>query len=170
MTTYTVHHPARAASEILKRSEEAEFVKDGFCWPALFIPFLWLIYRRLWLVLLAYLAFVVIVGLIGEAMSFSDYLVTLLGTSANIFLAFEANNLRRWTLRRHGDLDVGVVIAKPLIEAERRFFQSLIDRHEPLDDPQPVPEGPGRKPIRMAGALEDPDEMVGLFPAPGARA
>lgn len=170
MTTYTVHHTARTASEILKRSDETEFVKDGICWPALFIPFFWLLYRRLWIVFFGYLAFVAGVSVVGELASFSDYLVTVLGTSVNIVLAFEANNLRRWTLRQNRFLDVGVVIGKSLMRAERRYFQALIDRKEPIGDADPTPVEPARRPIRMAGALEEPAEMVGLFPSPGARA
>lgn len=170
MTTYTVHHPARTASEILRRGEEAEFVKDGFCWPALFIPLLWLAYRRLWAVFFGYLGILIVLSLLRDAFSLSEYLVTVLATGTNVLLAFEANNLRRWTLRRHKYFDAGVVIAKPLIEAERRFFQALIDRRESIDSPDPAPGDPVAKPIRMAGALEEPAEMVGLFPAPGARA
>lgn len=170
MTTYTVHHPAETAPQILHRSEETEFVKDGFCWPALFVPILWLLYRRLWLVWLAYIGFVLILGLIGELASLSEDLVTVIATGANVLLGFEGNNLRRWTLHRHGFLDHGVVIARPLIEAERRFFQALIERHEPATDPGVPPDDPARKPIRIAGPLSDPPEMEGLFPAPGVRA
>lgn len=169
MTTYTVHHQAGTASQILKRSDEAEFVKDGFCWPALFIPIFWLLYRRLWFVFFGYLVCVAAVSLVGGLASFSDYLVTVLGTGVNILFAFEANNLRRWTLRQNGFLDVGVVIGKSLLRAERRYFQALIDHPESVGDPDPVPAEPAQRPVRMAGVLEEPAEMVGLFPSPGAR-
>ena len=170
MTTYTVHHLALTAPEILKRSDETEFVKEGFCWPALFIPFIWLLYRRLWMVFFAYLAFVAGVSVLGELASFSEYLVTVLGTGANVVLAFEANNLRRWTLRQNRFQDVGVVIGKSLMKAERRYFQSLIDRGEPPESADPVPAGPAPRPVRIAGPLQEPAEMMGLFPSPGARA
>ena len=171
MTTYTVHHRAETAAGILERSEEAEFVKDGFCWPALFLPFLWLLFRRQWLGFLGYLGFVIALSLIGEALSLSDYLVTVLSLVANILLGFEANDLRRWTLRRRGYLDAGLVIAGKLDEAERRFFEAVIEREDDVAPPPSPPERPmpERKPIQVARAFKEGPEPVGLFPAPGAQ-
>ena len=167
MTTYTVHHPSAATSEILHRSDDTVFVKEGFSWPALFIPFLWLIYNRLWFGLLGYIALVSGIAVIGALFSLSDVVTNIVSLGANVLLAFEGNNVRRWTLRGKGYHDVGVVIGRPLMEAERRFFQSLIDYGTLPPDPVSVPE---EKPIQVATALGRDSGPAGLFPAPGGQA
>ena len=167
MTTYTVHHRSADANEILHRSDETVFVKEGFAWPALFIPFLWLIYNRLWMGLLGYIALVSGIAVVAGLFSLSDIVVNIVSLGANVLLAFEGNNIRRWTLRGKGYHDVGVVIGRPLMEAERRFFQSLIDHGTPPPDPVPVPD---EKPFQVATALGRDSGPAGLFPAPGGQA
>lgn len=170
MTTYTIHHPAQTAAEILHRSDDVEFVKDGFCWPALFVPFIWLIYRRLWIAMLGYVALVILVSAVGAVLSLSENVTTLIGASVNILMGFEANNLRRWTLRRHAYRDVGVAIAKSQTDAEMRYFQDLIDMPAQVEPVVPTPSEPDRMPVRVANVFGGQDEPVGLFPAPGSRA
>lgn len=172
MTTYTVHHRSDTAAGILERSEETEFVKDGFCWPALLVPALWLLARRQWIAFFVYLGFVILLGLIGEALSLSDYVVTVLSLGANLLLGFEANDLRRWTLRRRGYRDAGLVIASKRDDAERRFFQAMIEAEDdvvPSPPSQPERPMPEQKPIQVARAFKESSEPVGLFPAPGAQ-
>ena len=36
----------------MQRADRLAFVKDGFSWPALFVPLLWLIYHRMWIELI----------------------------------------------------------------------------------------------------------------------
>jgi len=169
MTTYTIHHPAQSAPEILNRSDDVEFIKDGFCWPALFVPFIWLIYRRLWIALICYIGLLLLLSAVGAFLSLTDDATTLVGLGANILMGFEANNLRRWTVRRRGYRDVGVVIAKTRIDAEMRYFQYLIDAPAGLEPPVADPVTPAQKPVRMA-VFGEKDEPVGLYPSPGSTA
>ena len=170
MTTYTVHHPAKSPAEIIRHCEATEFVKDGFCWPGLLVPPVWMLGRHLWLGFAGYIATVIVLLVIASVLALSDQVFLLLVIALSVVVGFEGNNFRRWTLRRHGLSDVGVVIEKPLIDAERRFFQGLLERKQPLDAPAPRPEGPSNQTIQIASALSEPDDMVGLFPAPGAKA
>lgn len=170
MTTYTVHHPAKSPAEIVHHCEATEFVKDGFCWPGLLVPPVWMLSRHLWLGFAGYIATVVVLLVIASTLALSDQMFLLLVILLNVVVGFEGNNIRRWTLRWRGLSDVGVVIEKPLVDAERRFFQGLLERTEPLDAPALRPEGPKHQTIQIAGALSEPDDMVGLFPAPGAKA
>ena len=58
MKTYTVYMPEHAAdgnTTISARGPLAEFVKDGFSWPALFFGPLWLLWHWLWWELLGYI-------------------------------------------------------------------------------------------------------------------
>src|SRR5262245_18774036 len=117
MALYTIHAP-RPAGDTPAEPADLIFIKDGFCWPALFIPLIWLFYRRLWLVLLLYLALGIGLAMVsGVAGTDASTAVLLLFA---FWFALEANGLRRWTIeRRRYDL-VGVVEGRTLEEAERR--------------------------------------------------
>ena len=56
MRFYTIHLNSVDAAEIIRRGEEATFIKEGISWPALFIQVFWLIYHRLWIASLVYIA------------------------------------------------------------------------------------------------------------------
>jgi len=137
------------------------FVKDGFCWPALFIPAIWMIFRRLWLVLILYLAAAVIFGIFaGMVAGMAALTIFLL---ARFLVALEANGLRRWTLERRGFALIAVVEARNAREAEIRFFA----------DWEPQSQAPVSRiappPVNLVAWKPSPEagEVVGLFPAPG---
>ena len=119
MTVYTVHAPMKADGVAVDPGELV-FVKEGFSWPALLIPPVWLIYRRLWLALLIWLVAVIVLGaLAGFAGTDASTVVLVLFA---FWFALEANGFRRWTLERRRHALVGVVEGRTLEEAERRFF------------------------------------------------
>ena len=49
MTVYSVYEPPTEAPNLTERADRLAFVKEGFSWPALFVPLLWLIYYRMWI-------------------------------------------------------------------------------------------------------------------------
>ena len=55
MASYVAMLPPRGSPE--QRMEQAVFIRDGFSWPGLIVPPLWLLWHRLWLE--AILAFLV---------------------------------------------------------------------------------------------------------------
>ena len=73
------------------------FVKEGFCWPALFFPEIWLIFRRLWLVWSSSS----IIAAVALLTLFADRAPGPLPWTAArprpLFFALEGNDLRRWT-------------------------------------------------------------------------
>ena len=102
MTIYTVLAPP--AGDRRGRPDPAAFVfvKEGFCWPALFFPRLWLLFRR---------------HVAGACSSTSSSRSAVAGARrrdrrrrcpasflvlARFLFALEANELRRWTLERRG--------------------------------------------------------------------
>lgn len=163
MRTYTVHHRLNDSRDLAREVEDLVFVKDGFCWPGLFFPALWLICRGMWLVLLGYLAVTAAIVIGSGLLGLSQDSTFALGLLTNLVIAFEGNDLRRWTLGRRGLRVVGLVSGRRLADAERRFLASL------TVDPRPsVPAKPVR-PTAPAGtwARPDPDEdRIGLFPDP----
>jgi hypothetical protein len=113
--------PATASKAELER---IVFIKDGFCWPALFLPLPWLLVRRLWLVLIVFLLFVVAMEVASRLIGGpAPGVVTLLATT---LFAFEANGLRRWTLEQRGWRFAAVVEAGNRDDAERRFFTAAL--------------------------------------------
>ena len=61
MSIYTVHEPPLRAAETMPDPDRFAFVRDGFSVWAFLFAVLWMLWHRLWLVLLAYV--VVVVGI-----------------------------------------------------------------------------------------------------------
>jgi len=162
MAVYTVHEPRLRSGAVAPDPERFVFVRDGFyVWAFLLTP-LWLIWNRLWLVLLVYL--VVIFG-IAQALHHAGVqpggrsLVMLL---ISFLIGLEAGTLRRFTLARRGFRNVGLVSGTNIEAAERRFFSDW------------AAPGPGRSsgsggrpptPLPSSPAFHTPP-VVGLFPEP----
>lgn len=125
MSLYMVLIPPDARLEAMRLGDldRTTFIKDGFCWPALFFSLPWLLVRRLWLVLVAYL----VAGLLLEAATrLAGGPVPGIGAVLfALFFALHANGLRRWTLERRGWRQVATIEARNAVEAEQRFFSRL---------------------------------------------
>ena len=62
MTLYSVYEPPSEAQDLEDRADSLVFVKEGFSWPALFVPGFWLLYRRMWLELVLFLGLFLVLG------------------------------------------------------------------------------------------------------------
>ena len=113
---YTVHAPPGAEAP-----ERFAFIKDGISWPALFVPILWILWHRLWLTLMGYVIWVLAVIWVDRLAG--DNASTILAILGAILFAWEANNIRRWSLDRKGWRDIGGSFGDNLDEAEIRFFE-----------------------------------------------
>ena len=166
MPTYTVHAPPLKAGETASDPQRFVFVRDGFyVWAFLLAP-LWLLFRRLWLVLLGFIVVNALVGgilyLLGASSAFK-FLGSLL---IALLLGFEAATLWRWTLARRRWQTLGFVVGDDEENAERRFFgewarRALVPSAPPKSEPQystPVRRGP------PTGS-----DVIGLFPEPGGQ-
>jgi hypothetical protein len=149
--------PVRTGRPAASHADRFVFLRERFSWAAFLFGPLWMIWRRLWLVLIIY---VIMLGLIEFGLR---RLGIALGARLTVFfliallVGFEAVSLRRWTLLRRGWRDRGIVIADDLELAERRFFDSWsVDT--PMPPPPPPP--PSYAPVSNAG-------VIGLFPEPG---
>jgi hypothetical protein len=165
MPVYTVHEPPARDDE----SDPARmaFVRDGFSFWAFLLGPLWMLWHRLWLVLVGYL--VLEVGLqfalarLGASGTAKALTVLLLA----ILVGLEASSLRRWTLGRRRWNELGVVVADDINLAERRFFDAWVSGAAAVPS-RPLPSGsPSYAPSRPAGAASN--DVIGLFPQPGAR-
>jgi hypothetical protein len=174
MPVYTVHAPQGATSTVRGGTDRFVFVRDGFfVWALLFGP-LWLLWHRLWLALLGYLA-VSAAGEVGlrllHAGAGARLVVMLL---VALLMGFEAASLWRWTLSRRDWRQIDVVVADDEEAAERRFFDRWTSKQRsPVNDqaavdrgaPPPTRDVPGQPFSRPPPAPHD--EIIGLFPQPG---
>ena len=58
MSVYTVHEPPLRPSEAAPNPERFVFVRDGFYFWAFLFSVLWMLWHRMWLILLVYVAVV----------------------------------------------------------------------------------------------------------------
>jgi len=163
MSIYTVLSPPPVTGDIAPDPLSLRFVKEGFSWPALFFPEIWLIVRRMWLVLLLDVL-VVIIAAMSLALEDVGAIALVLLLLGRFLFALEANGLRRWTYYRHGYRLIGVVEGRHLWEAELRFF---LDWTPGGDAPPPRSEPEPPAPKR---ASPEAGEVVGLFPVAGGAA
>jgi hypothetical protein len=163
MKVFTVHEPpdAVSASPDRGRLDRITFVKEGFCWPALFVPMFWLLWHRMWWVLLAWLAAGVSLAAIGNQMPETDLIIGVVSLLFGLWFALEANALRRWSLSRKGWRMLGVAAGRDREEAEQSFFR----RHLAPGREVPRPAAPVRTvPPRPRPPANEP--VIGLFPQP----
>ena len=121
MLLYTVHQRAVPAG----RDPDVVLIKEGMCWPSLFVPLFWLLFRRQWLGLLAYLAATAALGGLGSALGLPAAAQTLALLVFAVLVAVSANDWRRWRLQAAGYGLIDVVSGRDLTEAERRLFRRL---------------------------------------------
>jgi hypothetical protein len=119
MAVFTVHEPP-PSGDLMRDAERVVFVRDGFSWLAFLFPLVWLLWHRMWLVTVLWIAVVVLVqwgaSLLGEPAPLVAAVVVAL------VMGFEASSLRRWTLERRRFRFAGVVAGTDRSECERRFF------------------------------------------------
>lgn len=164
MAIWTVHEPPKARNEI-ERADRVVFVKDAASLAAFLLPLIWMLYRRMWLVLALYLAAAVLLNAAVAALSASDATMTLANLALSVLVAMESASLRRWTLGRRGFRQVAVVSAPTLEEAERRYFADWTGARRPAALAPPSAPVPALPAVRRPA---DPG-IIGYSP-PGAHA
>ena len=162
MSIYTVHEPPLRAGTPAPEPERYVFVRDGFSfWAFLFGP-LWMLRHRMWLVFALFVVIsIVLEGLVVVAGA-SDAVLAAVGLLISLWVGLEAATLRRFTLRRRGWTDVGVVSGEDREAAECRFFDAWLQR-----GPQ-APAQPVISPQALNSSRPVTSGVVGLFPEPGA--
>ena len=122
-------------------------IKEGFCWPALFLPLLWLLYRRQFWGLLAYLGLSGTLSALTFGVGMDNVAALLLSLVLSLFVAAQANDWRRWRLGARGYELASVVAAGSLQQAEEIFFRTR------WRDPETAPAQPVQRfaPLRASG-------------------
>jgi uncharacterized protein DUF2628 len=174
MPVYTVHAPVTNSAD-LRATDRFAFVRDGFhVWAAVF-GVLWLGWHRLWLALIGWIVLIIAIDVGLARLGVAGTLIFLVDSLLALLLGFEAASLERWTLSRRNWRQIDIVVADDEEAAERRFFdrwaaklrgssndQPAVDRGAP----PPTRDLPGQ-PFSRPPPLPR-DEIIGLFPEPGA--
>ncbi|HET7885333.1 MAG TPA: DUF2628 domain-containing protein [Bradyrhizobium sp.] len=174
MPVYTVHAPVAYAVDF-RATDRFAFVRDGFhVWAALF-GVVWLAWHRLWLALLGWIVLMTVLDIAMVKLGVAAGVVFLVDALLALLLGFEAASLRRWTLSRRNWRQLEIVVADDEEAAERRFFdrwtarQRVSANDQPSIDrgaPPPTRDIPGQAFSRPPSSPRD--EIIGLFPEPGA--
>jgi hypothetical protein len=159
MTTFTVHEPPPRKNEETASPVRFAFVRDGFYFWAFLLGPVWMLYHRLWLVLLMYLVGTTAVHAALWALGVSGLVKAVVSLLIALLVGFEAGTLRRWSLRRWTNR--GIVVAYNREAAEHRFFDRWSGG---------VPRGTESSAPRPPGHVPTSDQdIIGLFPEPHAR-
>lgn len=165
MAIYSVLVPP-SSGDMLKDSGKITFIRDGFSWAALLIPVVWILWNRMWWVFLGYL--VIAVALESVAFFVPGLAPGIVATCFGLLFAFEANELKRWSLERKGWHFAGIVAGSSRDECETRFFSAWTAQEaRPISPGPTVPPSALKVPSvgsRLTGA--DGKDVIGLFPTP----
>jgi hypothetical protein len=165
MSVYTVHVPPASAEQSGPDLERFIFVRDGFSFWAFLLAPLWMLWHRLWLVLLSYLVVAILLQIALRMIGASATVTVAAGALLALLVGFEAATLRRLTLTRRRWQNAGIVVGDDVESAERRFFDAWLhgEPHASASATAGAPFSSARVSAASAGA----SEIVGLFPQPG---
>lgn len=158
MKIYTVHEPPEQHLETIEKSGRIEFVKEGFAWPALFFPLLWLIYHQMWLILVVFAGAVFILTGSLFMLGVGEGIINFISLLVSVAFAFEANNLRRWALNRKGYRMTATVSGQTQEDCELKFFSYWSDQEGETSDLE-------RTAGRVSGLPMDPATQAKTVPS-----
>jgi hypothetical protein len=164
MPTYTVHAPPSRNGSAAD-PQRFVFVRDGFHFWAFLLTPLWLLAKRLWLVFIGYLIVMALVEAAFYFLKLPDGSQLVIELLVGVLVGLEASTLQRWTYARRKWTTLGLVTGDDQEEAERRFFAQWVERvgDEPVGPPS-------RSSMAPAAPMTRADnDIIGLFPQPGAR-
>jgi Protein of unknown function (DUF2628) len=161
MPTFEVFEPAMRNRGAADHADRFVFVRDGFSLGAFLFGVLWMIYRRLWLVLIIYLGVMAALEVGLARLGIGVWPQVAVAFLVAVLIGMEAASLRRWTLLRRGWHGRGVVVASDLEMAERRFFDA---RRTDAARTHPAPTV--GTPVTVPASPASPG-VIGLFPEPG---
>lgn len=168
MTTFLAMVPPEAGGKIRTSSDvdRLVLVPDKFSYGAFAFSILWFLYHRLWMLFLGYLAVTLVLEIIAiQVGGAATVAVTFV---ISLFLGFEAQNLRRWSLERQGWKVVHHVVAANAEEAEARVLQHAalgMASPEPAVSTDPVAPAKPNPIIPRVGT----EKVVGLSLGPDRR-
>lgn len=157
MTIFAAHCAPefRRSSDAL---EQARVFRLGFVWPALIFGPLWLVARRLWRPLAAWIVAAALVAAATSHGLLDPDAGSWLYVLAALYLGVEGRALEAAALTRRGRPLADIVCAANSSGAEREFFARAAELAEAGPPPAPPRGGP---------AARASHAVIGLFPEAG---
>jgi len=137
MRVYTVYVPPYSNSD-----RDPILVKEGFSWPAFVFGIFWALWHRMWLVAIALAFFLVVVGAAMDAFGLDPITQGIVSLAVAVLVGAHGNDWRRKKLARLGYRDMGVVAARNIDEALRRYLDSAPQRADVRSRIGPPPQPP----------------------------
>ena len=160
MTFYMALTPpdalAPAGLDAFEPLEKAVILKDGFSFPAFLLTGVWLLYKRLWWPFALFAAIWLAVAWGLPKLGLPQQAIALVQLVIGLFLGHEGHAMLERKLVRKGWTLEGVVEARDMDAAERRFFELA------LKD-SPLPFRSEAAPPRFFAATGG-NPIIGLFP------
>jgi hypothetical protein len=122
MLTFTVHEPPDPPADRVDRAERLAFVRDGFSWSAALLTPIWMLAHRLWWPFAGYLAAETLLAMLARSDLIDPGWASVAGLALGLVVGFEADSLRRWSLKRRGWSTIGAVSGRNAEDCERRWF------------------------------------------------
>jgi len=164
MAVYTVHAPASYyGTDVRTSPDQLVFVRDGFYLWAFVAAIVWLIWHRLWLALLGYIALSVAAEILFTRLGVGGGARFLIMVVFALLVGLEAGSLRRWKLSRGKWRQLDVVVADSEEGAERRFFERWNAKFS-----ESVRGNSVAPPPLPRASIAQSQNVLGLFPEPGA--
>ncbi|PSM19314.1 MULTISPECIES: DUF2628 domain-containing protein [Nitratireductor] len=101
-------------------ADDMIFVRDGFAWLGLLLPFFWLLWHRLWIEALLFLAASIGLAMLVEFAGLG-VVAPFLSLILALYVGIEGATLRVWAATRRGWREWGVVEADTGEDAEARY-------------------------------------------------
>jgi len=159
LQSYTVYEPPKPAPNRLARAERFVFVRDGFSWTAALLAPLWMLFNRMWLLLILYLVLVAGLNFAMAAAEIGPQWSTIAMIALHLAIGFEAGTLRHWAMHRRRWRVVGSVVGHSRLECERQFFESWlaqVDREDKEERPEPPRPAPRQTTSDQPGPMVEP--------------
>lgn len=120
MKTFFIYKKQNSSTDrITNIHEESDYVflQDKISWSAMFLNIFFLLYNRLWILSILFLA------IIGIAKLFLPAYATIITISCLIWLGFEGNDLIGKRLEKSNYRLYGVIVSPNKIFAKKDFYQ-----------------------------------------------
>ena len=109
MRVYTVHAPVASGAD-LAAADKFVFVRDGFHFWAAVATVIWLLWHRLWLVLIGWIALTLAINFGMGGLGASRGTILTVDVLIALLMGLEAASLQRWTLSRGKWRQLDVVV------------------------------------------------------------
>lgn len=125
MAVYTVYVPPGGDPTATSAAERTIFVREGFSFPAFLFTPIWLIVRRAWLLLAAYLAVAILIAVIVTVLDVDPMVASIASLLVSLLVGVEASAIRQRKLERRGYRHTASVVARNEEQAALQFFAEM---------------------------------------------